>query len=264
MYPKSHIYDFSKWKELPSILVIVPTFGRITTLEESIECFLRQDYPGESKLLVINDFSVVKLSLEHPKVEIVNLDKRFSSLGAKLNWSIKKFASEYDYFLNVGDDDLYLPWMFSVIIENLKNVRNKDCPCQLYGTFYLIRSYPGGMKVGRNGKITGTVIAKHDQIIKFRDISVEEDRYFWEDLPYHSTLHIDLEDLFFIIREGFSSMPQLSKCKDYEMVEKRAQEKHREGKVILKPRWVKDYIAMCANALPMNVLHPKGHYDLLA
>jgi hypothetical protein len=40
---------------LPTVSRICLTFGRPRFLEEAIESFLRQDYPGEAELIVLND-----------------------------------------------------------------------------------------------------------------------------------------------------------------------------------------------------------------
>ena len=39
-------YDFSAWPKLPFVSCQCLTFGRPAMLNEAVECFLRQDYPG--------------------------------------------------------------------------------------------------------------------------------------------------------------------------------------------------------------------------
>lgn len=44
-------YDFSHWSSLPRVSCQCITYGRTTLLDEAVECFLRQDYPGEKELV---------------------------------------------------------------------------------------------------------------------------------------------------------------------------------------------------------------------
>jgi hypothetical protein len=47
-------YDFSHWESLPRVSCQCITYGRTTLLDEAVESFLRQDYPGEKELEVVS------------------------------------------------------------------------------------------------------------------------------------------------------------------------------------------------------------------
>lgn len=83
------------------------TYGRVDTLEESLNSFLQQDYPGPKELIIVNDYPLQKLIFDHPEVKIVNLDYTFSTIGEKEN-----FATEHcsgDIICQWDDDDVALP-----------------------------------------------------------------------------------------------------------------------------------------------------------
>ncbi|MCL4258972.1 MAG: glycosyltransferase family 2 protein, partial [Anaerolineales bacterium] len=50
----------------PPVSCICPTYGRVELLEEAIESFLRQDYPGQKELIVLNDYAGQTLHFDHP------------------------------------------------------------------------------------------------------------------------------------------------------------------------------------------------------
>lgn len=102
---------------LPAVSCVCPTFGRTALLEEAVESFLRQDYGGESELLVINDFAWQKIYFDHPKVRIVNLPKRCATLGQKRQLACEE--AQHELLLTWGDDDIHLPHRISRMVEVL-------------------------------------------------------------------------------------------------------------------------------------------------
>lgn len=83
------------------------TYGRVEYIEESIESFLRQDYKGESELVIVNDYPLQKLHYDHPKIRIINLDKTFDTIGEKENYAVS--LCKYDTIAVWDDDDMALP-----------------------------------------------------------------------------------------------------------------------------------------------------------
>jgi len=102
------------------ISCICPTYGRMTALGESLECFLRQDYrPRE--LVILNDAPVAITSVDDERlakvsegtwrgdgctVRIYN-EPLFSSLGLKYRRLLE--LARGDIIAHWEDDDLYLP-----------------------------------------------------------------------------------------------------------------------------------------------------------
>lgn len=93
------------------ISVLTLTYQRHYILEEAIESFLRQDFKGESEMLIINDSPKVEYVFEHPKIRIINLKERFPSVGQKLKFGFSQ--CKYDYIYRLDDDDLMAPWALS-------------------------------------------------------------------------------------------------------------------------------------------------------
>ena len=83
------------------------TYGRVDSLEESLESFLRQDYAGDHELVIVNDYPLQRLHFDHPRVRIYNLDFTFDSIGEKENFAVS--ACRYDTIAVWDDDDLALP-----------------------------------------------------------------------------------------------------------------------------------------------------------
>jgi hypothetical protein len=114
-------YDFSHWGgTLPKASCLCPTYGRPHLLGEAIECFLRQDYPGEKELIILNDHPEMPLIVpDLPDVRIINSEKRYPSLGEKRN-ALAELATG-DIVFPWDDDDISLPWRLSVSMEEMTN-----------------------------------------------------------------------------------------------------------------------------------------------
>ena len=70
--------------EYPFISAKCITYGRVDTLEESIQSFLQQEFPGKKELIIVNDYPLQKLIFDHPEIKIYNLDETFPTIGDKL------------------------------------------------------------------------------------------------------------------------------------------------------------------------------------
>lgn len=99
----------------PPVSCLCPTYARVDLLEESIQSFLLQDYPGEKELLIINDYMGQILHFDHPEVRIVNLPRAFHSLGEKMKAAVALAA--HDLLFVWSDDDIYLPHRLRYSVE---------------------------------------------------------------------------------------------------------------------------------------------------
>src|SRR6185312_3503203 len=102
----------------PAVSCICPADGRIDLLEEAIYGFLRQDYPGETELIVLNDWGERTLAYDHPKVHIINLPRRFHSMGERLN-ALAALVS-HDLIMMWPEDDISLPHRISFTVSQLQ------------------------------------------------------------------------------------------------------------------------------------------------
>ncbi len=107
---------------MPGISVLVPTFGRTRLLAEVVECYLRQDWGGDSELVILNDLGAQYLSCgvyagPHRAIRITNLAHRLPTLGDKRNTLLA--SARYPVVTYWDDDDIYLPWRLSLGYELL-------------------------------------------------------------------------------------------------------------------------------------------------
>lgn len=96
------------------ISCICPTYARPPDhqwlLEEAIESFVRQDY-ADKELIVLNDCPGQELVCDSPGVNVINVPRRFRSLGEKYNAAIALTTG--DLIAPWEDDDVALPWRLS-------------------------------------------------------------------------------------------------------------------------------------------------------
>jgi len=95
----------------PPVSCFCLTYGRPRLLEEAIHSFLQQDYAGPKEMIVLNDYSGQILELDHPQVQVINLPKRFRTLGEKMNAAVA--LASHDLLFTWDDDDIYLPHRLS-------------------------------------------------------------------------------------------------------------------------------------------------------
>jgi glycosyltransferase involved in cell wall biosynthesis len=101
------------------ISVLTLTYQRHHILEEAIESFLKQDHPVGTEMVVLNDSPEVKYYYVHPKVRIVNVPERFSSVSKKLEYGYKICGNDYIYRLD--DDDLLAPNALVIVANAINN-----------------------------------------------------------------------------------------------------------------------------------------------
>ncbi len=94
------------------------TYGRVELLEEALQCFLYQDYSGIKELIILNDLDAQTLVFEHPEVHVINLPKRFRTVGEKRN-ACAALAS-HDLLLVWDDDDIYFPYRISQSVQKMQ------------------------------------------------------------------------------------------------------------------------------------------------
>ncbi len=108
--------------EYPFISAKCITYGRVDTLEEAIQSFLLQEYPGKKELIIVNDYPLQKLMYDHPEIKIYNLDETFPTIGDKENYAIERCSGELIAVWD--DDDVALPNHMSNIAKFWKEDTN--------------------------------------------------------------------------------------------------------------------------------------------
>lgn len=106
----------------PPVSCMCLTYGRPHLLEEAIESFLHQDYEGNKELIVFNDLADQELVFDHPEVHIINVGKRFATVGEKRNATAALCTHEILFVWD--DDDIFLPWRITYSMEMFDPSRN--------------------------------------------------------------------------------------------------------------------------------------------
>lgn len=157
---------------LPFISVITCTYGRTRFLSEAIAMFLAQDYAGESEMVVLNSCPQQKLVCAEPRVKIINLDERPSSLGACRNSAIESAKGEI--IVQLDDDDAILPHHLSTFAKHFK-----DGLCWIWlDTMYF--SEKGQIQRAVQGNISTVAYTKDAwrKVGGFSELTVGEDKQF--------------------------------------------------------------------------------------
>ena len=115
----------------PAVSCICPTYGRPELLEEAICCFLLQDYSGPKELIVLNDYAEQTLVFDHPEVRVINLPRRFRTVGEKRNAGVA--LASYDLLFPWDDDDIYLPHRLSFSVAAFDAAKGFFKPSHSWG-----------------------------------------------------------------------------------------------------------------------------------
>ena len=131
------------------ISVVTLTYRRHQFLEEAIHSFLIQDFDCESEMVVVNDCADVTYEIDSDKVRIINVNKRFSSIGKKLEFGMKQ--CKYEYVYRLDDDDLLTPWALSLSSEYITKNPNFDiyrCKCHYFYQDNIYKDLDGSINNG--------------------------------------------------------------------------------------------------------------------
>ncbi|OQB12231.1 MAG: Glycosyl transferase family 2 [Firmicutes bacterium ADurb.Bin193] len=152
------------------ISVLTLTYMRHYLLEEAVESFLRQDFSGESQMLIVNDSAEVEYVFEHPKIRIINLKSRFSSVGQKLKFGFSE--CKYDHIYRLDDDDLLTPWALRLTWEDITSHPGYDIYRSDGHYFFLHNKFKGISSNVNNGN---TYTKKYLSRIEIPNSSFGED-----------------------------------------------------------------------------------------
>ncbi len=237
-------YDFSHWEKLPKVSCQCITYGRTTLLDEAVECFLRQDYPGEKELIILNDLLELEIACDLPDVHVVNLPIRMKTIGEKRNTCVGLCSG--DIIFPWDDDDISLPWRISYSIQQMKNHHyfkaNKmwDWKCGVIGQEPKkhVAHAMGAWSVEFFDEVSGYphIQSGQDQAIEVR---FRGDRRYVEDTPE--------EWIYYVYRfpgTGSYHLSALGYGKGHDGVGRYVKKKDISGSHEIDPHWEQDYIGL--------------------
>jgi len=108
----------------PSVACLMMTYNRLPSasrlLNEAIYSFHQQTYE-KKELIIVNDCPGQIISYDHPDVMVVNISRRFETLGEKFDFAAS--LTKADLLCIWDDDDICLPWRLSQAVERLGTKR---------------------------------------------------------------------------------------------------------------------------------------------
>lgn len=201
----------------------MPTYNRFprdgALVNEAVECFIRQndvianDEGQLTELLICNDTPGQQLQLDNSvehlwrgRIHIINLSKRFKTLGDKLRFMISQ--SRGDYFCRWDDDDISLPNRLNYSFNAIGNLME----WHPINYFY----HPKGQKIlidSKHANVHITAIWKREILERIGGYPVVEsgceDQAFMMACKKHEVTTqgetLKPEDIFYIYRWGVSS-----------------------------------------------------------
>jgi glycosyltransferase involved in cell wall biosynthesis len=234
---------------------ICPTYNRPPgsqwLVEEAIESFLRQDYP-DKELIVLNDCPGQELICDAPDVLVINLPRRFSSYGEKLNAGIA--LAQGSLIAPWNDDDIMLPWHLSKSIEQLA-----DCDYYNPQVYWLLDPqglHKGHMGVGHMCSIFTR--SAFNVVDGYPHTTGEEDQLFDHRLKTHpqvKTARPPLSsdhDWSYIYRWGVSPVHLSSRQPIEEWYARIGQLPVERGRYFLRPHWKEDYLKKTRDAMGIS------------
>lgn len=242
----------------PAVSCICPADGRVDLLEEAIFGFLQQDYPGETELIVLNDWGEHTLAYDHPKVHIINLPRRFHSTGEKLN-ALAASAS-HDLIMMWPEDGISLPHRISFTVSQLQPA---------HGFFNAKTAWiwkDGHIRHFEHTAFHGAALWTRDLFVKVHGYPHVRDGHeasFEQLCQEHAPESINVrptiaENIYYIHRElgngsdnyrGLEQDEQSGQRVADSVQQQEALARFRHGEIQLKPHWRDDYARLVRNCL---------------
>jgi cellulose synthase/poly-beta-1,6-N-acetylglucosamine synthase-like glycosyltransferase len=235
------------------ISCICPTYGRSPShqwlLEESIESFLKQDYP-DKELIVFNDSPGQELCCDAAGVVVINLPTRFRSLGEKYNAAIR--IADGDMISPWEDDDIMLPWRLTASRHSLGNA-------DYYNPFGYWLLDGGGLHtdhpIGVSHSCSIFTRKAFDLTGGYPHISGAQDQGFHGRLTGHPDVRcvkanpLTPREWYYIYRWGISPIHLSSRLPHDSWYEEIGRNALEPGQYTLRPHWRSDYRGGCASYL---------------
>jgi glycosyltransferase involved in cell wall biosynthesis len=236
------------------VSVICPTFGRSQLLEETIESFLRQDYP-DKEMIILNDLSDQQLIYDHPQVKIYNVQEKIYPLSLKKNKLVSLTCGEL--IVNWDDDDKFLPWNLSLFVDSFKQKPN--LAFVNFSTSWVIHDgglFTEGPKWPGNYAFTRVAFDKiggWDAIYNSGDdLNLVFKIYHHPELGptvMENPMQISQEQASYIVhRDQEVVHHHLSALSEIE-IEKMVKKQQKDPVVHLRPHWNKDYLQIARSKL---------------
>lgn len=232
---------------------ILPTFNRPPArqwlLEEAVESFLRQDHP-DKELILLNDCPLQQLVCDAPGVVVVNVPRRFRSLGEKRNAAVA--LADGDVLMPWDDDDISLPWRISASTGWLGDA-DYFCPSQ-----YWVADATGLHSDSCRSLAHASSAFRRtafDTVGGYPHLSFGEDTAFDEalraapDVDVVPAAPLPTDRWYYIYRWGVSPVHMSSRGPDQDWYGEIGRRPVEAGRFVLRPHWRENYLSCSRNAL---------------
>lgn len=244
----------------PPVSCICTTYGRPHLLEEAVHSFIVQDYPGDKELIILNDYAQQTLAYEHPEVSIINLSKRFRTLGEKYKAAVG--LCTHDLIFVWHDDEIYLPHRLTYAVKRHFEKKPYLIPKRYESFFSIDKAWVWNGKKMRGpvlGRYPGSSSWSRALFAAARGYAHINDGFdhelearFAKHEPAHEIYDVQPQDIYYIQQEGENSAYQLrdftnhtggnSYARVADFVREQAERGEISlGRVELEPRWQTDY-----------------------
>lgn len=258
----------------PAVSCICLTYGRPAVLEEAIQSFLLQEYAGPKELIVLNDYTDQTLHLEHPldhpEVRVINVPKRFYTVGEKMNAAVALAA--HDLLFVWDDDDIYLPHRLAFSVAHFDAEQGFFKPDQAWVL------HDGELLGPRRSVFHVASCWSRDRFNAVRGYPAEGsgyDQLFEHRLERHApgstaTYAIAAEEIYYLYRWGGTDSYHMSAFGEmqegqnigHQQVETFVQQRAirgeiPQGDIPLQPRWSTDYRQLVSSHIAMLAETPQ-------
>jgi len=220
-------------------------------VEEAVESFLRQDYP-DRELVLLNDCPAQHLVCDAPAVVVVNVTRRFRTLGEKRNAAIA--LADGDALLPWDDDDIMLPWRISASVERLAGAGYYN-PSRFWflDPVGLHRDHVQGLAHGCSifTRSAFDAVGGYPHISLGEDLGLDAAFRARPDVEIVEGPELAPRDWFYVYRWGVSPvhMSGRSDARWYADIGRRPVT---PGCYSLRPHWGQDYVTRTRDALPTD------------
>ena len=230
----------------PLVSCIMLTYNRLPDrqilLEEAIHSFIMQDYDNK-QLIILNDCEQQKIYLRYNNVIVININKRFKTLGEKYNTAIA--LSDGDFICPWEDDDISLPWRISLSVSKIN-----DKPYWKANKQWFIASgiHEISNCVGHNHSIFTR--KSFDEISGYPHISISQDSAIEKEFEKNNfpicREDINKEHWYYIYRWNTGSYHGSAYNDGYKVI---GDLPITPGEFYLDPHWEQDYTLLIKNLL---------------
>lgn len=251
---------------LPSVTIVLSTFGRPALLNEAVESVLRQDYKGHLETVILNDQPEVTIISDIENVRVVNKKKRYATLADKKTVLIG--LGKTDLTMIFADDDILMPWAVTTAVSGmvshllyviLGHVRYNYK--RNVGAYFPRGSLPGPMLFNNKVARKMNIILSHEypgfemQLVNEFHKVVQEG---FGPLTFSQSKELPSDKVFYMARTNLPNHIAVD-GKGYDACGEFVDNLGLSGEIKIEPEWERDYEAIFKKAIEKRLNAQKNY-----